>query len=699
MTHAPRPWYQTSYERMLVDMHITDHDPSFLQRYDPAAYADAMQRAGVDCAMVYAVNHAGFSFFPSRTGRMHPNLHGRDIFRETVAELRKRNITPVAIWTSIVATFPTCEQPAWRVAFPDGTQQPHGRTWLACPNSPGYRDYSARELAELAAHDIDGIFIDMTFWPTICVCHTCRQRWRDEAGAEIPATIHLGDPAWMAFQNRRMDWMAEYARFVTDAVHRVRPGLTVVHQGSTITFNSVKVGMDRRTLHDHSEYATGDFHMGPLHQLASAKILGALTRSWPFELMTPVNERLNDHQCLKSVETLCCEAANTLASGGAPFRIHDINPDGTLDAFVYDTLAEVSARMRPFTEAARRHQPRPFALTGVYFEDRARVDLKENGAPVFRTTGDTSNFRFQSRYADEVSGAIRVLARHHIPCRVVAPGQLAASGVNTLLLTSCPCLRPEEARAIREFVRQGGLLVATGPVGLHDLDGATFPDSQLADVLGVRWTGRATPDNHAIHERDTGYTLSHYNAVTWSSEHAWFVEATTARALAHVAVPRFPQTKPETRWASHHCSPSTEVTDHPAVAFNRFGAGACLYIASHLLALPGHAHQSYAAKLLRAHLPRGNGIETDAPRCVEITWLRSTREPAWLLNFVNYSAEQPPVPVGAIRVRAALPHGFTPTRARLVSSNTPLPLHTADGWLELTVPRLDILEMVELHTT
>ncbi len=687
-------WFENSYSRMLVDMHISDHDPSFMRRYDPEKYVSEMKRAGVDCAMIYAVNHLGYSFFKSTVGRMHPNLDGRDIFGETVALLRKANIDIVGIWTSIVATYPTNEKPAWRMVLP-GKSQPVNRTWFACPNNADYRDYSAREVAELSAYDIDGVYVDMTFWPDFCLCHTCRERWRREFNAEIPLTVDLGDPGWMAFYNRRMDWMAEYAHFVTDAAKRAKPSITVAHQFSTITFGSVKCGMDARTGRDASDYASGDIHMGRLHQRVSAKVFGAFTSAWPFEMLTPVNERLTDHQSLKAVETICCEAANILASGGAAFRIHDINPDGTLDTFVYDALAEVHARTEPFTRLCRRHFPRPYALTGVYFHDQARVDIKENGTPLVSDRGAAHNFQFKSRYTDEVAGTLEILSRHHIPARVVPPGQIGSSGVNTLVLNNCVCLTPEQAEEIRAFVRDGGLLVATGNVGLYDLSGHKFPDFQLADVLGVRWTGRATPGHHAIHEPETGYSLSHLHAPHWSSEHAWFVEATTARPLAYVAVPHFDPGDPA-RYASHHCNPSSVVTDSPAITFQCFGRGACLYIYSHFLALPNHAHKAYGGKLLRAHLPKENQIETCAPCCVEITWMRSTQESAWILSFVNYSEEQPPVPVSTIRVRAALPIGFAPTRARLASNNAEIPLHVADGWLELSIPGLEIMEMVEL---
>ena len=77
-------WYENSYARLLIDNHITDDDPSFMRKFDSDVYAAMALTAGVSTAMVYASDHNGNCYYPTKVGHAHTNLDGRDIFGETV---------------------------------------------------------------------------------------------------------------------------------------------------------------------------------------------------------------------------------------------------------------------------------------------------------------------------------------------------------------------------------------------------------------------------------------------------------------------------------------------------------------------------------------------------------------------------------------------------------------------------------------
>jgi len=55
-------WYEKSYRRNLVDMHIDDWDESFLSRLDPKTYVELLKKAQVQSAMVYANSHVGYCY-------------------------------------------------------------------------------------------------------------------------------------------------------------------------------------------------------------------------------------------------------------------------------------------------------------------------------------------------------------------------------------------------------------------------------------------------------------------------------------------------------------------------------------------------------------------------------------------------------------------------------------------------------------
>ena len=181
-------WYKHCYARLLIDNHIAEDDPSFMTKFDPVQYVAMVKKAGVDASMVYATCHNGNCYFPTKVGHMHANLKGRDIFGETVNLLRREGIVPIAYYTSVYHNYSAKTHPTWRITHVNGGQH-GGRYWWSCPNNDDYRAFVLAEVGEVIAYDVDGIFNDMTFWPGICVCPSCRTKYLAETGQEIPGRI------------------------------------------------------------------------------------------------------------------------------------------------------------------------------------------------------------------------------------------------------------------------------------------------------------------------------------------------------------------------------------------------------------------------------------------------------------------------------------------------------------------------------
>ena len=83
------------YARILVDSHITEYDPLFMSKFEPADHVAMIKKGEGQTSVVYACCHNGHCYYPTRVGHMHKNLHGRDLFGETIALLRKEGIVPI----------------------------------------------------------------------------------------------------------------------------------------------------------------------------------------------------------------------------------------------------------------------------------------------------------------------------------------------------------------------------------------------------------------------------------------------------------------------------------------------------------------------------------------------------------------------------------------------------------------------------
>ncbi len=693
------PWYEECYTRLLIDNHITEHDPSFMTKFDPANYVAMVKRGGFESAMVYACDHNGNCYYPTKVGHQHANLHGRDIFGETVNLLRAEGIVPIAYTTALFHNHAAQSHPEWRMEAFDGHQQ-EGRFWLACPNSAEYVKAAKAEISEVIAYDVDGIFIDMVFWPIVCVCPHCRAKFRRETGMEIPHIVNWSDPAWIAFQQARERWMVEFVDDMRQHVKSERPEISVTYQFSPVLFGWRTAQCPG--IAAACEYASGDFYGGRYQASIVTKVLSAFSRNVPFEFMTSRCVNLWDHTSTKSDEELLCHAALTLANGGACFFIDAINPDGTLCPEVYDKLGRVNAAVRPFLTAVRDMKASLLADVGLYFSMPSHIDPRDNGTDMKLASGGRSNMLPPGdiQTIKETIGTSVILGRANIPYKIITSDRPDLHGLRTLIVNNAMNMTTAEVDSIQQFVYDGGTLVATGCSSLNLTDGTSSGDFQLADVFGVTYTGKMSKWTNylAYHgEPDTvpdGTATGNLQYVL-SDMPSPMVKATTATVLGQVSEPLF-NPGDAAQYASVHSNPPGAVSEYAGLTVNSYGQGRCVYLYSSLFALQNESQQSFGMDMMHRYAASELLVACDAPRCVEVTVLQSADTNGLLLCFTNYQLELPNVPVHDIHASVRLPQDRELAGCRRVSDGSVMGYVLEDGVLSVCIPVVETEEMVRI---
>ncbi len=695
-------WFEACYSRLLIDSHISEDDPSFLAKIDPAQYVEMVKRAGVDSAMVYSCCHNGNCYYPTKVGHMHKNLKGRDIFGEIVSLLRQEGITPLAYYTIVFHNESAKNHPSWRVENCNGVQS-DGRYWWSCPNNPEYRAFIKSQIAEVVSYTIAGIFVDMTFWPGVCTCHSCRSRYLRENGTEIPGVIDWGDEKWVNFQRARERWIAECAKDITDSLKASKPEVSVTHQCSPV------IGGWRLAYNPGiaaaSDYSSGDFYYGKQQHQLAAKVLSAFSTNVPFEYHTSRCVDLRDHTSTKSEDEMLCDVAVTMSNGGAYVFIDAINPDGTLSEDVYDRLNSVNSKAVPFKEKMIALRPVITADVGLFFSTYSHIYEKDNGKTLAESSGSRGNMApdYSLPLMKERLGTAVALNRANIPYKIISSGRVDLNSLKTLIINNCAFLPEDEAEKIRSFVRDGGTLIATGKTSLYNLSGQTSGDFGLKDVFGVSYSGKNSESvSYLAFDGDAdsfpGQSRSKVGRTQFvlSNEPGPLVTATTASVLALVIGTCFKPRDPD-HYASIHSDPPGPSTPYHGLSVNTYGKGKCVYLYSSLLGMQNHAQQTFGELLLKQYASSGIILSSNAPACVEVTLLKSTTRDAYLLCFVNYQIELPNVEVRDTCVTLRLPEGTRPKSCRRVSDGQEMDFDYADGAITVTLPRLETLEMLELN--
>jgi hypothetical protein len=685
-------WYRTAWRRNVVDMHIADWNAQFMARFDPAEYAALMARGGAQSAVLYAHSHAGSCYYPTRVGHRHRGLKGRDIFGETVAELHRRGIHVVAYISLVYDTVTSDAHQDWRIRLADGRDAGAGtRYGTCCPNSP-YREHVRSLIAELCGtYAVEGLRCDMTFWPAVCYCPHCRERYGREVGGAPPTVVNWEDPGWVRFQRKREAWLTEFAALATAAARRARPGITVEHQASTFLYSWI-IGQTH-ALVDQNDFLQGDFYGGILQGSFVRKLLYNLTPSRPYGFETTSNLGLNDHTTLKPPELLELKACSALANGGAFVFIDAVDPVGTLNPRVYERMGGVFAKTRAYEPHLGGDLCQDVA---VYWSLDSRFNPADNGKDVAAASANLWTLALP--HLDAAMGVARACLHAHIPYGVITRRNLAdLRRHRVLVLPDVLMMDREEVDAVRAFVRRGGTLYASGSTSLLASDGTRQPDFMLADVFGASCDGRTDEDYTYIAPVGRGAALlpdysAQYPLGLWSTQvklRAQPESETLGLAALPYSLPREPR-----RFASIHSNPPGEVTDRPALVLNRYGKGLVIYAAMPIETNP--AYDGIVAGLLRFLAARPFTVEAAAPRAVEITAFHQGRRKRYLVNLLNFQEQLPNIPARGIAV--TLRTGRRKVRRVLkLPQEKPLPFRAANGSVTFTVPRLDNFVMAAVE--
>ncbi|MFI5357471.1 MAG: beta-galactosidase trimerization domain-containing protein [Opitutales bacterium] len=677
-------WYQKAWRRSTIDMHIPDWDPQFMAEFDVERFVDAFVRSRAQSVLVPAMSHTGLYNYPTKVGRQHGALHGRDVLGEMIDCCHRHGIAFEVYGSLVFDRWAYDEHPEWRgrdargiEGFEFGAEARYG---LVCPNSP-YRDYVRAWVRELCErYDFEAIFFDMTYWPGVCYCDHCQRRWAKEAGGELPRIVNWTDPRWVAFQRKREKWLGEFAALATDTVRRFKPRAAVEHQSSTLPAPWLKGAS--HSLAVQSDFLSGDFYGGPLQGSFARKQLGELTRKRPFVFATSYSTTLLDHTGHKPEELLEAKVSAALADHSAFLFIDAINPIGTVHTAAHDCIGRVFDRLEPFYAELGGTRVADIA---VYHSLDSKFDMRDNGRPVAELGETDTHTPSAMNVADR-------LITNHLPFTVITAQRLdELSRYKVLVLPNVHHLAPVEARAIRAFVRRGGGLYASGDTSVVTPRGRQLGEFQLADVFGVSlvqadWSGR----EHYVAPTAAGAA----DFIGWDAPYPPLTRGygftVKARPGAEVlATTTLPWPAPSRReFSSIHSNPPWVATEQPEVVFNRYGRGRVVYCASVLEDVEG-LRETFVRLLRRLH--PAYAFEADAPAAVELTLFAQPNRQRHLLSLVNFQRELPNLPVDGIEVRLRLPRRIR--RIRQLPQGRVVPHRERDGVVSFKVPRLRTFAM------
>ncbi len=688
-------WYQQSLYRLLVDMHIADWNEELLRDFSPEKYAEMMALGKVGTAEVYAGSSLGLCYWPTKIGYRHRQLHGRDLLGETIEACRKRGIN-VQIYLNVWNRAAYDAHPEWRIVLFDGKgtcEHTKLRFGQCCPNT-GFGQYFLSLLDELAAsYDCCGYWIDMIGNWHYCYCPACQERFRRESGYdEIPHTADWNDPAWLAFEQCRSNWLNEFADSIRQTVKKRAPERTVTMQSASINlFHGGGIG--ERFL-KANEYLAGDFVGNRIEQSYVCKFFSAMSSNRPIEFMTPRCEDLAYHTTTRSYDNLLMRSYAAIANQASFTLIDAIDPRGTLDRRFYEMSGRLSSSYARFEKYIDGNSE-PFHDIAIYHSPASQVDLDHrfNGIP--QLEDHYLNTRPFLRVRWNVTGIL--MGSHQLFTVVSGSDPRKWKNVPVILLCDCMFLSEEECTALEKYVREGGKILATFRTSLYDQKTGIRPDFRLAKLFGIHYTGEMTEPVTYIAPSGSGSIpgITPDYPLMLNSAQVKVTAEPDAEVLGTLTLP-ISGCDEITYFSAALSNPPMKPTDSPALIRHRYGKGEVIYIAGSLEDVELDFHRGVLSRLLSSL--RGRPIvKTNAPPCVECTLFDQPGQKRMIFSCLNLPEELPVLPIRDLTFRLNLPAEKRVTKVLSAPDDREYPFRYDGHDLIITIPELKEFSLMVLQ--
>lgn len=716
-------WYEKPIRGIGMNMWTPEWYPNSIRHFNADKTAEAVSQANADVGFTFqgfTQDVFGVYFFPSKYGPVHKNLGDRNHIKEYVEAMHKRGLK---IFTYIFYPDKKVweQNPDWRQKDVEGNEIIPKRWGVPCLNSP-YRELFIARTEELVAdYDIDGYLLDtVTFSPSPmgCFCDYCRRKYRERYGRELPKEIHGFTEEMHRFLRWRDENLAEFHDDVQKAIKKIKPECVYTHNAFAFRGIQVLNGEWRVTGSGGEE----DLELTlPKDDIVTSIIdwRRALNTVWEAGSLTKVLRGISkkkvwmqfghfpyhrDYQTLPLHE-LKMAVYSVITSGGSPFFIGNLFPDGTIEEISIDRMGQVYDDVLKKADYLDYDEETEFAA--VYFskESLDYYDLIYPG---------------EVHYLLGIKGCMKSLVEAKMPFQIIGEKSMDREKLKkykVLIIPDAVMMTDEQIELIKEYVKNGGTLICTGKTSMMYPDGTARENFGLSEVFGVKYINAVNyrvsfiiPTDHTVCNGIDKREQIPNRGLQVKSE-----PSEGADIIARIALPNTEIVHGVRLFAFDEYDVAAEkVTDNPAAVVNSYGKGKCVYFAGSITGGYGSYGYPSLRKLLVNAITYCSGKElpytVEAPLNVEVNSF--IKDNTILMHFVNYSTShlrlftgkggpqsEEGLPCYNIKVTYNLNglNGKSPNRVYLASNKQELEHTSDDGSITFTVPELDVHDIAVIE--
>ncbi len=645
-------WYHNRKRAFLLDFQMPDSSdqmpigqPVNLRHIDPEAIVATLKDSGVEALYVHAKDNQGNCYFNTGVGHKHTGIGDKDLMKEFSAACRKADMS-ILYYVQLTRERRGHAEASYAARHADGSPvviypsqgKPFNPTIeqapVMCLNGPG-REYMLNIVRELSAgYDFDGFWLDCFGWwgQTVCYCDICKSKYLEDTGKMIPPPDVRRGPEWTAY----FTWRRRMNRIILHEIERtilsINPRLTITHNnGAVYTYEDWAMS-------DLDDYVTNECQnqdgFGNLGLLCRKN--RSVKGEAPFEIeLWRFNSKMlgisREYQ-VRPVPQLQAEMAIIAANGGFIQYYDQIKPDGGIDARSMQNMKKAFDIVKPVQEALPSAQsPQQRVKYASIVWSKPTENMLIDG-------------KLGKLHNSELEGFSTALMESRVLFDLITDRDVKSGkwgGAKVIALPNVVCLSDREAEQLREYVRQGGGIVATYRTSLCDEAGRPRSDFGLGDLFGAEYQEPMSflysyMQFEEPHELLDGLPLQ-WPISNWDKLQLKVRPLTGATPVGRIVNPMR---------GMHMGYPAQETTEYAPIVTNRVGQGRVVYIAAPL----GELYDRYGhedTKTLIANAVRWAAgeaalVEIDGPPTLEcVLWRESGSSSGLLLHLVNTAGAGP----------------------------------------------------------
>lgn len=681
---ADVPWQKTL--RRIGQTNFTEHDPAV---FDIEGWADYW--AGVKAGAVFISITGIVAFYPSKVPfhRHGKYLNGRDFTGELLEAAKKRGLRTVARyspdlnWDDALAAHPEWfmrDEKGEPLTTPDDT-----RLFQTCMFSSYMTDYFPAVMREVnSRYDMDAHYTNG--WPSfalpVCYCDQCRQLPPPRTPAYWDKFNERFTYLWKLYDSIAKEKKASsfYINNMGGGVHSA-PNLA---QFGEICqwFQGDNQGRNRGDSPVWGAAQQGRVCNAVLDGKMATNLTGAYTTG-------PIRWR----EVTKSAAEAVIWTSQTLASGLVPY-FHVVGGEkGLGEDLRWEKIG------RDYFLWTARHDAhwvnkKTISNIGVVMGQRTQL--------FYEPPRDISMQMYtDAMYSALLDGRFLFDFVHEDRLQLERIKKYAA-----IVLPNIALLSDEQCQQLRDYVGQGGSLLATFETSMYTERNERRADFGLADVFDINAGGPVIgrPGNansymariERPHPILDGFTDTH-----------WIAGAEFRLPLKPVENPVLTVVPGYTAYPPELSYPPIPQTNEPAVVLRERGASRLAYFPGDIEPTMWLSGQTDLSRLLVNTIRWVAGdtapVTVEGKGLVEIfAWETEPGFAVHVLNYTNPNAHHgwfsEFYPIGAQKVRFKLPAGRRVTRVELLRAERDIPFHVEGDSVEFTIPSVNDYEVAALYS-